>query len=200
MPGGAAPFAGLSAVVLAGGRAMRMGGIDKGLRDFRGRPLVARICAEIAPQVAEVLINANSNHAAYRAFGCAVIADQLRGRLGPLAGMHAALLAAAHPWLLTLPCDSAFVRPDYAARMLAAARAQNTQLAVAHDGARMQPVFSLLHRDLAAGLGEFLRAGGRKIDKWHAGHACAAADFAGELRMFINANTPQEWAEMEAAE
>ncbi|MGR3914960.1 MAG: molybdenum cofactor guanylyltransferase [Gammaproteobacteria bacterium] len=201
MPAAAHPAPGnISAVVLAGGRAMRMGGDDKGLRSFHGRPLVARICAEIAPQVSEVLINANRNQAAYRAFGCAVVEDRLRGHLGPLAGMHAALLAAAHPWLLTLPCDSPFIRPDYAARMSAAARAQNTRLAVAHDGARAQPVYSLIHRDLAAGLEQFLRDGGRKIDKWHAEQPCAVVEFAGEQRMFINANTPQEWAEMEGGE
>ncbi|MDA7970070.1 MAG: molybdenum cofactor guanylyltransferase [Gammaproteobacteria bacterium] len=194
------PPASLTAVVLAGGRATRMGGADKGLREFRGRPLAAQICEAIAPQVAEVLISANRNHAEYRAFGCAVIEDELSGSLGPLAGMHAALRAAAYPWLLTLPCDSPFVRPDYAARMLEAARAQNAQLAVAHDGMRAQPVHMLLHRELTADLENFLREGGRKIDQWHARHNCATADFSGETRMFLNANTPEEWAEMEKME
>lgn len=186
-----------TAVILAGGRAMRMGGGDKALRDFCGAPLLAQICDAIAPQVAEVLVNANRNLDAHRAFGHAVIADELHGHLGPLAGMHAALRAAAHEWLLTLPCDSPFVRADYALRMRAAADSAGARLAVAHDGARTQPVFALIHRDLTADLEEFLRAGGRKIDRWHARHLCAPADFSGETRMFANANTPQEWAEME---
>lgn len=188
----------VSAVVLAGGRATRMDGADKGLVAFRGRPLVARICAALKPQVAEVMINANRNRERYRQFGHRVVADRLPGHQGPLAGMHAALLAAEHPWLLTIPCDGPFVAADYAARMRAAAGAAGVALAVAHDGARAQPVYSLIHRDLAGSLERFLRGGERKIDLWHGQHAFATVDFSADPDLFTNINTPQQLAGLEA--
>lgn len=189
--------AGLSAVILAGGRATRMGGADKGLIQFQGTPLVARICAALKPQVAELMINANRNLDPYRQLGHKVVEDRLTDHQGPLAGMHAALLEAEHPWLLTLPCDGPFVCADYARRMLDAAGEQNVRLAVAHDGERAQPVYSLIHRDLARSLAQFLSTGQRKIDRWHAQHAFATVDFSADPSMFVNINTPQQLAEIE---
>ncbi len=95
--------------------------------------------------------------------------------------MHTALLEAAHPWVLTIPCDGPFVADDY----------------VAHDGERMQPVYSLIHRDLARNLEKFLSTGERKIDRWHEQHAFATVDFSENQSMFVNINTPQQLAEIE---
>ena len=196
-PGGG-PRMRVSAVVLAGGRATRMGGTDKGLMMFQGEPLAAKICAALEPQVAQLIINANRNLERYRQLGYKVIADKLTGHQGPLAGMHAALRSTEYPWLLTIPCDGPFVCADYARRMLAAADQQNTRLAVAHDGERAQPVYSLIHRDLADSLEQFLRSGERKIDRWHAQHPFAEVDFSKEQSMFVNINTPEQLAEIEA--
>jgi len=190
----------ITAVVLAGGRATRMGGVDKGLVVFRGRPLAAGIGAALAMQtaVAEVVINANRNIAKYRGLGYRVVEDRLPDHQGPLAGMHAALLSATGPWLLTIPCDGPFVAGDYAQRMHAAAIDAGAKLAVAHDGARMQPVYSLIHRDLSDDLEQFLQSGQRKIDKWHARHAFATVDFSATPEMFTNINTAEELAELES--
>ena len=117
----------ITAVLLAGGRATRMGGDDKGLILFAGEPLVKKICAALQPQVAEILINANRNHAEYRRLGHRIIPDQLADYQGPLAGMHAALQAIETDWLLTIPCDGPFVAADYAAKMQAAATAKKTR-------------------------------------------------------------------------
>lgn len=198
MPGDRAPD--LTAAVLAGGRATRMGGADKGLMQFRGRPLAARIGAALAAQaaVAEVLINANRNLDAYRQLGFPVIEDRLPGHQGPLAGMHAALLAAAQPWLLTVPCDGPFVAANYASKMRAAAVDAGAKLAVAHDGARAQPVYALIHRDLAADLEQFLRSYERKIDLWHARHDGITVDFSATPAMFTNINTAAQLTELES--
>ena len=121
----------------------------------------------------------------------------MRGHQGPLAGMHTALLEAAHPWVLTISCDGPFVADDYAAKMLRATDAEQVELAVAHDGERMQPVYSLIHRDLARNLEKFLSIGERKIDRWHEQHAFATVDFSENQSMFVNINTPQQLAEIE---
>ena len=187
----------ISAVVLAGGRARRMGGVDKGLIGLNGKPLVKHVGDALAPQVDEVIINANRNRAQYRRFGFAVVDDARQGFEGPLAGMYAALIAAKHDWLLTAPCDGPLIAADYAIKMYDAAQATDAPLAIANDGERMQPVYSLIHRDLADDLANFLTGDDRKIDRWQNRHAFAAVDWRDAQSMFINVNTPEQLAECE---
>lgn len=187
----------ISAVVLAGGRARRMDGVDKGLVMFRGQPLCAQVCKSLHPQVDELLINANRNLEIYKKLGYKVIKDELTDHQGPLAGMLVALRQIKYQWLLTLPCDAPFVANDYATRMLQAATANNTSIAVAHSGERLQPVHALIHRDHANNLGEFLNCGERKIDRWYAQHNFAAVDFSDQPKIFVNINTAEQLSALE---
>lgn len=183
----------LTAVILAGGRGRRMGGSDKGLVDLDGRPLIAHVLNGIAPQVGEVLINANRNVRQYQAFGYPVVNDALDGFQGPLAGFASAMAAATTPCILTLPCDGPLVPPDYAMRMMDALVATpGSEIAVAHDGNRMQPVYALLPVRLMSDLEGFLAQGDRKIDLWYARHRTALSDFSDCPDAFRNINTPQD--------
>ena len=188
----------ITAVVLAGGRARRMGGEDKGLMEVAGKPMVAHTIDVLRPQTAEVIVNANRNAGAYRAItGCRVIADTVGGFAGPLAGMASALEASATRLLLTAPCDSPLVTPDLGPRLHAALARDGAEIAVAHDGGRMQPVFALLTRDLLPDLLAFLGTGERKIDTWYATRHAVTADFSDILDTFLNVNTPEERARLE---
>ena len=183
----------ITAVVLAGGRARRMGGKDKGLMEVAGRPMVAHTVDVLRAQAAEVIVNANRNADAYRSVtGCRVIADTLGGFAGPLAGMASALEASASRLLLTAPCDSPLVTGELGPRLHAALARDHAEIAVAHDGERMQPVFALLARDLAPDLLAFLGTGERKIDMWYATRHTVTADFSDALDTFLNVNTPLE--------
>lgn len=184
----------ITGVVLAGGRARRMGGQDKGLLTLAGQPLASHAVRRLSPQVSEVLISANRNLPAYEAFHCRVIRDRLGPYYGPLAGMLAAMNAVVTPLLLTVPCDSPWLPARYAQRMYAALLAHRAELSVAHDGQRLQPVFALLNTRLKASLQGYLEAGGRKIDRWYAAHTMALADFSDEPAMFRNINTPADLA------
>ncbi len=183
---------GVTGLLLAGGRATRMGGRDKGLIEVAGRPLAAHVLAGLGPQVDELLINANRHAGAYAALGATVVADPIEGYLGPLAGVLAGLEQASRPLVATLPCDSPFVPGDLVARLRAALNDADAAIAVAHDGERRQPVFMLLRAELAADLRAWLAAGGRKIDAWYADHRVADADFSDRSDTFININTPDE--------
>ena len=183
----------ITAVVLAGGKARRMGGEDKGLVEVAGRPMVAHTIDALRPQTAEVIVNANRNAGAYRAItGCRVIADTMGDFAGPLAGMASALEASTTRLLLTAPCDSPLVTGELGPRLHAAMIRDGAEIAVAHDGERMQPVFALLTRDLLPYLLAFLAAGERKIDTWYATRHAVTADFSDILDTFLNVNTPQE--------
>ena len=183
----------VAAVVLAGGRARRMGGEDKGLVEVAGKPMVAHTVDVLRTQAAEVIVNANRNADAYRAVtGCRVIADTVGGFAGPLAGMASALEASARRLLLTAPCDSPLVTGELGPRLHAALARDGAEIAVAHDGERMQPVFALLARDLLPDLLAFLGTGERKIDRWYATRHTVTADFSDALDTFLNVNTPLE--------
>ena len=92
---------GVSGIVLAGGLGRRMGGVDKGLQLLHGRPMIAHVLARLAPQVDDIVINANQNLERYAAFGHRVVPDEIGGYAGPLAGLHAGLAAVSHPLAVT---------------------------------------------------------------------------------------------------
>jgi molybdopterin-guanine dinucleotide biosynthesis protein A len=193
-----ARFQDVTGLLLAGGRARRMGGTDKGLIELVGRPLAAHALERLRPQVRRVLINANRNREAYGALGAEVVADPIEGFLGPLAGLLAGLEAAGTAWVVTAPCDTPFVPEDLVAR-LEAARDGQADVAVAHDGARLQPVFLLAPAALAPDLRAWLLEGGRKVDQWLARHTVAEADFRDVPEAFRNINTPEEREAVEHA-
>ncbi len=188
----------VTAIILAGGRATRMGGLDKGLLTLGGRIFAEHLVTRVAPQVDRILVNANRNVEEYRKLGCPVIGDPLEDFQGPLAGMLAGLNCMETPWLLTLPCDGPFLAEDYCRRMLEAALDDGHSLAVATDGNRLQPVYALIHRALARSLEDFLAAGERKIDQWYVRHPFSKVSFAGQSEMFTNVNTPEELVALEA--
>ena len=188
----------ITGVILAGGRAERMGGQDKGLLSLAGEPLAAYAIRALRPQVGELLINANRNLDAYRTLGCRVVSDDVGRFFGPLAGMLAAMDIATTPYVLSVPCDSPLLPDDYARRMYAALmRGGQAELSVAYDGERLQPVFALLGTELRDSLRAYLEAGERKIDRWFARYQMVRADFADYPLMFRNINTPEELAVLE---
>ena len=174
-----------------------MGGEDKGLVQLAGRPMVEYVIAALLPQVGTLLINANRNMDQYSRYGCRVIADELSGFNGPLAGMASALRAARTEYIATAPCDSPFVPADLVMRLATGLERARADICVAHNGERMQPVFSLMRRSLLDALVEFLRRGGRKIDRWYAEQRTAIADFSDEPDTFLNVNTPGDLQKIE---
>ncbi|MDJ0778960.1 MAG: molybdenum cofactor guanylyltransferase MobA [Gammaproteobacteria bacterium] len=182
----------ITAVILAGGQGRRMGGEDKGLLDYRGRPLVATLIDKLQQQSVAILINANRNPAQYAAYGYPVVADRLDDYQGPLAGFASAMTAVDTRFILTLPCDAPLLAADYVARFSAAQAAADAGIVVAHDGERLQPVHALIRVDLLPDLQRYLTAGERKIDRWYARHDYRVVDFADRAEMFRNINTPAD--------
>lgn len=190
--GTAYPREAVTGVILAGGRARRMGGKDKGLVRVSGRPMIAYLVSVLRPQVGRLLINANRNLDAYGRFDCPVIPDLSGGYLGPLVGMASALKTADTEYVLTVPCDSPLLCADLGQILFRALLDQRADISVAHDGQRLQPVFALLRRDLLTSMLAYIDSGGRKIDTWYAQHKTAIADFSAFPNVFLNVNTPED--------
>jgi molybdopterin-guanine dinucleotide biosynthesis protein A len=171
-----------------------MGGVDKGLQDLDGRPLVQWVLTRLSPQVDSVLINANQNLARYAELGCTVLPDSIPDFAGPLAGLHAALSRATTPLLLTVPCDSPFLPGDLAQRLRDALEAQGAELAVARTGDQVHRAFCLTRHGILPKLEAFLASGERKVGLWHASLKLAEVAFDDEAHAFSNINTLEDLA------
>jgi len=202
----------ITALILAGGRGSRMGGVDKGLQNFLGLPLALQTLTrlQMSAGVGEIMINANRNLAAYESFGVPVWPDGLADYAGPLAGFLTGLERCETPYLLTVPCDTPLLPLDLAQRLAAALEAEHADIAMAaapeagKDGrmqVRTQPVFCLLRTGLLESLVRFTHDGGRKIDAWTALHKTVVVPFdapGDNPQAFFNANTLAELQQLES--
>ena len=191
---GDAPYAydHIAGLILAGGRGTRMGGKDKGLVEFNGKPMVQHVLAALRPQVAYVLVNANRNEEAYRQTGCRVVSDAVTGFAGPLAGISAGMHAVTRSHVLVLPCDGPFVPAWLAQRLWAASAGKDDTIVAAHDGERLHPTFALLPVSVLDDLDAYLASGGHKIDTFYYRHTFAPVDFSDYPQAFLNINTPED--------
>ena len=198
----------ITAVILAGGRGSRMGGVDKGLQNFNGVPLALHTLMRLGPQVGDVIINANRNLAAYESFGVPVWPDitSMGDYAGPLAGFMTGLERCETPYLLTIPCDTPLFPHDLVTRMADAFEANDADFAVAsapeEDGQiKAQPVFCLMGTHMLESLMAFTHSGGRKIDAWTAQHKVVHVPFNlpnDDAYAFVNANTLAELHKLES--
>lgn len=189
----------ITGVILAGGRATRMGGVDKGLQTVQGIPMALHALLRLSPQVGDMMINANRNLSAYESMGVPVWPDTQSGFPGPLAGFVTALERCETAYLVTVPCDTPHFPTDLVERLAAALEANDAEIAMVAtreapgDDApwRAQPVFCLMRADLLASLAAFTMAGNGKIDSWTALHRCVEVPFD-DAAAFVGANTTAE--------
>ena len=191
----------ITGLILAGGRAQRMGGIDKGLIPFHGKPLIESAIARLKPQVQTIVINANRNITKYASYGYPVIMDETPDFSGPLAGFSVGLKACKTPYLLTSPCDSPLLPNNLAELLLAEMERGDFQLVYASskeaDGkVWAQPVFCLMRANLQDSLENFLLKGDLKIDRWFKELKSGTVVFE-DPQVFANVNTPEELKSLE---
>lgn len=182
----------ISAVILAGGRATRMGGVDKGLVLLNHKPLIAHVIARLTPQVDEILLNVNREFAQYQTMGLPLLPDQTADFIGPLAGFYQGLTHAKHDYLLTVPCDAPLLPPDLAMRLMAALQQNKATIAVARSQNHAHPVFSLCKKTVLPSLQAYLAAQGRKVSEWQKNLAYTEVDFSDQAPAFTNLNTLDE--------
>jgi molybdopterin-guanine dinucleotide biosynthesis protein A len=191
----------ITGLILAGGRAQRMGGIDKGLILFHGKPLIESAIDRLKPQVSSILINANRSIAKYSHYGYPVLMDETPDFSGPLAGFSVGLKHCKTPYLLTSPCDSPLFPTDLAQKMAAELEEKNLELVYAsskevNEKIWAQPVFCLMKNSLKASLDAFLDKGDLKIDRWFKDLRSSTVVFD-SAQAFANVNTPEELAALE---
>lgn len=195
-------------VVLAGGRSSRMGGGDKSLLPLGDRTILGRVLERLRPQVSDIIINANGDAARFGTFGLPVVADDIAGLAGPLAGVHAALVWTKSNipdarYVVTVAGDTPFFPPDLVVQFLAAPE-RHPSLVVAASKEGTHPVFGLWPVTLAGKLENSLRDGMRKVGMWTREQGAIEVLFppvrAGDqiVDPFFNINRPEDLTEADA--
>jgi molybdopterin-guanine dinucleotide biosynthesis protein A len=188
----------VTGVILAGGLARRMNNQDKGLVNFKGRPMISYAIAAMMPVVNQLIINANRNRERYQQFGLPVVADQTDTFDGPLAGVLTAMIYADADVLVVMPCDSPLVTAEHLRKLLSTRAEQGVDVAVAFDGERLHPVFMAIRTTLKTSLEAYLTSGQRKLDLWLEQQNMVKADFSDTPDIFVNINTMTELLALEA--
>jgi len=182
----------ISSIILSGGRATRMGGVDKGLVLLQQQPLVKYVISRLTPQVDEILINANREIAQYQHLGYEVLQDETSDFIGPLAGFSLGLKHSKYEYLLTVPCDSPLLPLDLTDRLFAELIKNKAEIAVASSDGDAHPVFCLCKKDVLPNLTSYLLEGGRKVSAWQKSLDYIEVDFSDNADAFINLNTSEE--------
>lgn len=183
---------GISAVILCGGRATRMGGLDKGLVDYQGKLLVHHVISLIQPQVDELLINANREILHYESFGFPVFQDTHPDFIGPLAGFYVGLTQAKYDFLMTVPCDTPHLPDNLCQRLYQALIIEHADIAVAQSDGAAHPVISLCKTSVLSALTEAIERGERKVSTWQKSLAYTEVNFDDCAHAFANLNTLQD--------
>lgn len=183
----------ISVLVLAGGKATRMGGVDKGLALFDGRTMIDRAIDVVSGCSDDVIISCNRNHDIYQQLSAKVVADQMGGYLGPLAGVHAALAVAKGEHLLVIPCDTPLLSVEEVELLVAKSEANPSAIVVLSDGEFVHPLHAVIPVGLALSLTQYLRSGKRSVQGWYQQHeTCYVQLTTEQSKRLINVNNTQQ--------
>ena len=187
----------ISSILLAGGRATRMGGVDKGLVVLQQKALTAHVIARLKSQVDEIFISANREIEIYKTFGYTVLQDTNADFIGPLAGFFLGLQNAQYDYVLTVPCDSPLLPLDLAERLLSGMAASHADIAVASSDENSHPVFCLMKKSVLPSLLAYIERGERKVSAWQKSQQLVEVDFSDCSEAFTNLNTFDDLAAVE---
>ena len=177
----------ITAIVLCGGRATRLGGADKPLLAVGDKALLGHVIDRVRPQVDALLLSCAKATAAYEVFGHPVVEDRDAGQ-GPLGGFVSALPQVRSPWVLTTPADTPFLPANLVASLAKVCRRTGT--AVVTAGGHRQNLAMLLDAEHAQSLAAFYEDGGRAIHRWLVANATTEVDFPAD--QFLNVNTAED--------
>lgn len=182
-------------VVLAGGRATRMGGKDKGLQLLNGKPLWQHVADALAGQVSARVLSANRHIDIYQRSGLPVYQDTLADYPGPLAGMLSVMQQDGGEWFVFCSCDTPFIPACLVERMVQ--QRGDSRVVWAHDGEHDHPTIALIHRSLIPALQDYLAAGERRVMVFMRQSGGHSVDFSDLKSAFVNVNTLEDLQTMQ---
>jgi molybdopterin-guanine dinucleotide biosynthesis protein A len=171
--------------------------------DIGGKPMLLHVLMRLRPQVGRIVINANGDPARFSGCCLPVVADNIEGYAGPLAGLAAGMdwARAETPeakFVASVPVDSPFLPLDLVPRLKAALIAKNAPCAIAASNGERHPVAGLWRVELAEALAQSLQQNIRALHRFADAHDCAVAEFGpvdiggAKVDPFFNVNAPAD--------
>lgn len=186
----------IAALVLAGGAGSRLGGVDKGLAEFRGRTLVELALDRLRDAgISDVAISANRHRKAYSRHARVIADDPAFGtHAGPLAGIAAGLAGTDAALLLTVPVDAPAWPPALPSRLAAALEDPRSACSVASGARGREPLFALYRRGIAAAAArDALMRGVRAVHAFQDAIGCVEVRGDWPADAFVNLNEPRDF-------
>lgn len=186
----------ISAVILAGGLARRMNGVEKGLQELAGKPLIYHILERLSPQIGTIWLNINRSQERYQSLypHLPFYFDERADFQGALSGIASGFSHIDSEYLLFVPCDSPFLPTNLRQKLQTALQINEAHIAYAHDGDRPHPTFALIHRSVVPALNAYLAQGERRLYAFFKSQKSVAVDFSEQKSAFQNFNTLEELA------
>lgn len=179
-----------SAVILSGGRATRLNGVDKGLYLFQEKPLISYVLNRLKPFVSDIVISANRSIDEYQNFGYHVVSDGNADYEGPLKGLSEALDVCQQDKVLVTTCDMPFL-PDNLLSLFN--NKSESKIQIISVAQRMQLCF-LMDKDLLASLNTYLSSGGKRVMQWIKSNNYSEIEYSGSESHFKNFNRPEDFS------
>ncbi len=179
-------------LILAGGQAQRLGGVDKGLLVLNKRPLIEYVLERTSCTPDRPIISANKNRASYLRYSQRVIGDSISGFQGPLAGIYSALEYMKHDYLFIMPCDTPFLPTDLFPRLQKAMEANCRPISVVKHGSQIEPLLLLIEKAHITGIADYINSGRRSVIDWIEESNCNYAEFPRGTSCFLNINSTDD--------
>ncbi|MCG8670377.1 MAG: molybdenum cofactor guanylyltransferase [Pseudomonadales bacterium] len=192
-------FENVTGIILAGGEGSRMGGVDKGLVSFLGKPMYQHVLERLEPQVATVIISANRHLADYQQSGYPVVSDSNKVYQGPVAGILAGLEMIETPFAVIVPCDAPKLSLNLVEQLMTKANFDDSPITLFQVAGRVQPLFGLFSGSLLQDLRDYYQAGERKLIRWCESHSPRIVNYQGPSEDFSNINTQEELKKLESS-
>jgi len=187
----------VTGLILAGGAGSRVGGLDKGLIQWSGSPLITQVANRLKKQTQTLIVSCNRNIGEYRSLGFHTVEDQRKGFAGPLAGIEAAHTIITTPYLAVVACDLPMVPLDLVERLISPLLHSNASgpiISIAHDGQREQYLCAVMKVSCLATLSDFLQQGHRAVKHWYKQNPHVLVDFSDQPLAFRNHNYPGDYS------
>ena len=183
-------------LILAGGAGRRIGGLDKGLVEYKGKPLVSHTLDQLRPSLTETVIAVHRNDQQYREINSWVVQDKTEEHQGPMAGIVALIddlrelgRETEFEFLAIASCDVPNLPNTYIQRLNTAIENSRFDIAVAHDGTRKQNLHCLMRMGELQSIHDFYQSGGRAMHRWFDTRKVIEVDFSDEAPAFLNLNS-----------
>ncbi len=191
----------IAGAILAGGKNVRMSGIEKGLIRIRGRPLIER-AIDLLEGIFEEIILVSNSKADFNDYTDRIIitSDIIEG-IGPLGGIHSGLCRTSKHAVFFTACDMPFLEAGMILREIEYFKELNCDALIPRIGNFIEPLHAVYKKSLKGYIPALVKGDSnysiRSLFKTVDVCYMDLEDNQDNWNIFMNLNTLKDFKEME---